>query len=113
MSHKLDTTMDGLRVSITAPRARRVHIAGDFNRWDRTANPLRRGPGGRWVGVLELPPGPHEYKFIVDGCWCCEDGGDSVYDGRAGHVPNAFGTMNIAVLVPEPQGGCSEWFADC
>jgi 1,4-alpha-glucan branching enzyme len=48
-----------------APEARRVSLAGDFNREDPT--PMRRMPDGRWMTCLELPHGYHQYVFLVDG----------------------------------------------
>ena len=88
------------RVSIQAPQAKCVYVAGDFNGWNPRSHPLRRGRDGQWARVLDLPPGSHAYKFIVDGCWCCGDGRDAAYDGRPGHAPNEFGTMNMVLHVP-------------
>ncbi len=89
-------------VTITAPHAGEAHVAGDFNAWNPWSHALQRGHDGRWTGRLELPPGRHEYKFLIDSRWCCEDGADPPYDGRPGHVPNPFGTMNLTVHVGEP-----------
>ena len=50
-----------------APEARRVALAGDFNRWDALATPMCRESDGRWTASLELPPGYHRYVFLVDG----------------------------------------------
>ena len=96
-SHKEQT---GTRVSIHAPQAKGVFVAGAFNGWNPRSHPLRRGRDGQWVGTLKLPPGSHPYKFMVDGTWCCADGHDGPYDGRPGHAPNALGTMNIVLHVP-------------
>lgn len=100
MSRKANPKNGGLSLSIEAPTAERAFVAGDFNGWDPTATPMRRQRDGRWVAVLDLVPGPHEYKFVIDGRWCCADRGDPVFDGRPGHVPNAHGTMNIVVVMP-------------
>ena len=50
-----------------APGAAHVCFAGDFNGWDPTANPMHRGPDGRWAISLELHHGHHHYLFMVDG----------------------------------------------
>lgn len=113
MGRRSHNRVDGMQVSITAPSAARVHIAGDFNNWNPRATPMRRQRYGRWVAVLDLPPGPHEYKFIVDGQWCCGDGRDPAYDGRPGYVANSYGTMNIAILVPGLGEGGFEGLAGC
>jgi len=48
--------------------ARVVALAGTFNGWDPKA--LRFGrENGRWVCRIDLPPGKHLYKFVVDGEW--------------------------------------------
>lgn len=47
-----------------------VTVAGPFNGWSPTATPLTGpGPGGNWEVSLDLPPGEHPYKFVVDGVW--------------------------------------------
>jgi CubicO group peptidase (beta-lactamase class C family)/outer membrane lipoprotein-sorting protein len=48
--------------------ARLVTLAGDFNGWNELSIPLRR-KDGVWTGIVELTPGTHHYKFIVDGVW--------------------------------------------
>ncbi|MCG3123835.1 MAG: hypothetical protein GIKADHBN_02262 [Phycisphaerales bacterium] len=100
MSRKANPKPRGMTVSIEAPSAERVCVAGDFNGWNPTATPMRRQRDERWVAVLDLVPGLHEYKFVIDGRWCCADHGDSFFDGRPGHVPNAHGTMNLVVVIP-------------
>lgn len=101
MSRKANPKPHGMTLSIEAPTAERVCVAGDFNGWNPAVTPMHRQRDGRWVTVLDLAPGPHEYKFVVDGRWCCADCDDPVFDGRPGHVPNVHGTMNIVVIVPD------------
>lgn len=43
-----------------------VALVGSFNAWDASAHPMAL-EGGRWSLTLELPPGEHTYKFVVDG----------------------------------------------
>jgi hypothetical protein len=50
------------------PDARQVTVAGTFNYWSMRANPLSR-KGDAWVAQVELEPGRHAYKFVVDGQW--------------------------------------------
>lgn len=84
--------------SCYAPDAKTVFLAGSFNEWKPEATPMERREGGRWTASLKLPPGYYEYKFVLDGDWCCEPGcGDP---GTCPHcVPNPFGTMNRFVEV--------------
>lgn len=57
-----------VRFVLVAPDARNVSIVGDFNNWDRATTALTRsGNDGVWTTTVALPPGRHEYAFIVDG----------------------------------------------
>ena len=47
-----------------------VFVAGSFNDWNPKQFRLRAVPDdGVFKIALTLPPGRHEYKFIVDGEW--------------------------------------------
>ena len=73
-----------------SPDAGDVFLAGTFNNWDPTG--MERQDDGTWRAELELAPGRYEYKFVVDGVWCCEPGReDSQCEGC---TPNPFGSMN-------------------
>jgi len=48
--------------------AKKVAIAGTFNFWAPKNDFLTR-KGNEWVCELEVTPGKHSYKFIVDGKW--------------------------------------------
>ncbi|HEY5915628.1 MAG TPA: glycoside hydrolase family 13 [Verrucomicrobiae bacterium] len=50
-----------------APGAKQVHLTGDFNGWNPTANPMSRQPDGAWLLQLLLHHGHHHYVFLVDG----------------------------------------------
>lgn len=50
-----------------APDAKQVCLAGDFNEWQSTANPMQKMPDGHWVASLEVAHGHHQYLFLVDG----------------------------------------------
>jgi 1,4-alpha-glucan branching enzyme len=43
-----------------------VSVAGDFTDWQPLA---MRKRGGAFSIAVPVPPGTHEYKFIVDGHW--------------------------------------------
>jgi len=50
-----------------APLAHEVFVARSFNNWRKTARPLRKCKDGTWRTTINLNPGIHEYRFIVDG----------------------------------------------
>ncbi|MBI4817451.1 MAG: glycoside hydrolase family 13 [Deltaproteobacteria bacterium] len=79
---------------LKAPRAERVFLAGNFNEWKTDALAMRRSKDGDWSIDLALPPGRYEYKFVVDGNWCCDVSNDAVVEAIDSGVPNDFGTMN-------------------
>lgn len=73
-------------------------MAGTFNNWNVGAAPMKRSKSGEWTLCLRVKPGHHEFKFIVDGEWCCRPGcagnhacQDCVY--------NEHGTMNRVLEV--------------
>ena len=87
------------RFSCVAPAASEVFLAGSFNDWDPTATPMVKDAEGHWDVAVTLTPGRHEYKFVVDGEWCCEPGCEEPHNGCPKCVPNSFGTMNRFVEV--------------
>ncbi len=63
----------------SAPGATDVVVAGSWDRW-RGRQRMHLSPDGVWkldVGRMHLPPGRHEYKFIVNGAW--ESGDNRVF----------------------------------
>lgn len=58
----------GITFKVRVPGAKKVSIVGSFNRWDRDKDPMT-GPDrdGWWSITLPLPPGRHEYLFLIDG----------------------------------------------
>ena len=85
--------------STHAMNAREVYLAGSFNQWDPAATPMLRGDQGEWTVTMPLAAGRYEYKFIVDGKWCCEPGCEGPYDACPNCVPNECGSMNRVVQV--------------
>lgn len=82
-----------------APDAKQVFVAGTFNEWKPDAMPLARDEAGHWRGSLNLASGRHEFKFVVDGEWCCEPGCEGGYHGCPKCCANEFGTMNRVLEV--------------
>jgi 1,4-alpha-glucan branching enzyme len=78
--------------SITAPTAQKVMLAGDFTQWQEKAIQLKKEPTGVWRTSVELTPGTHRYRFIVDGQWC-DDPSCTL------HEPNPYGSSDAVVRI--------------
>jgi hypothetical protein len=80
-------------LTLFAPEAREVTIAGSFNSWCPDATPMKRSGAGNWVVRLMLRSGQYEYRFVVDGLWSREPDASQRLDR-----PN--GEPNSVLLVP-------------
>ena len=98
-AHKPRRQSRATRFTCHAPFAQEVSLAGIFNGWDPAATPMIKDAKGNWDVAVILPPGHHEFKFVVDGTWCCEPGGDGTDRDCPKCVPNTFGTMNRVIEV--------------
>jgi len=47
--------------------ANAVNLAGDFNAWSTTADPMTKQADGTWTLTKKLEPGSYEYKFVING----------------------------------------------
>ncbi len=66
-----------------------VSVAGTFNNWDSGANPMVAN-GRVWTATINLKPGAHQYKFVLDGVtWVTDPKGRDVADGN-GHTNSAL-----------------------
>ena len=78
-------TAQGIEMEVDFPNASSVSLAGTFNDWDPTVQPLVKGDDGLWRTSIELEPGEYVYKFVVDGTWMEDPGNpDTVDDGYGG-----------------------------
>jgi 1,4-alpha-glucan branching enzyme len=50
-----------------APRARTVHLVGDFNQWNPNSHPMHRQVDGCWFLQVIVTHGHRQYRFLVDG----------------------------------------------
>jgi len=70
-----------------------VFVAGTFNDWNPAMNPMKDNPdSGHYKVSLKLPPGRHEYRFIVDGVWSSDPNCPE-------SVVNEFGAANSVIQV--------------
>jgi hypothetical protein len=77
-----------VRFMLEARGAKHVAVAGSFNDWDPSALPLVDvDQNGVFVGTVSLPPGTHEYMFVVDGEWVTDPAASE-------RRPDGFGRLN-------------------
>jgi 1,4-alpha-glucan branching enzyme len=69
---------------------RKVALAGSFNDWQPVR--MRQQKDGSFVAVVPVPPGTHEYKFILDDQWILDP------DNNAWAM-NSYGTMNSVLAM--------------
>ncbi len=62
-------TADGVQITLEAPGARQVFLAGTFNNWAPAQDLMNETAPGLWQLTIKLPDGQHQYKFVVDGQW--------------------------------------------
>lgn len=75
-----------------APEAKRVSLAGSFNKWDTNSFIAKKDTKGVWTVKAALNPGKYEYKFVVDGSWMTDP-------NCREKVANTLGSANSVVVV--------------
>jgi 1,4-alpha-glucan branching enzyme len=92
-NHKDGGTVEKVRgFSFRAPEAVSVQLVGDFTHWQEKPISLKKEAGGLWHASVELTPGEHHYRFLVDGEWRDDP------ECRM-RVPNPFGGQNMSLKV--------------
>ena len=86
------SVVETVRLTFSDPAAKRVAVAGDFNKW-RTDTHLMTRENGTWTIELPLKPGVYTYMFIVDdGEWVTDPDAESYRD-------DGFGYQNAVMKV--------------
>ncbi|MBI1193874.1 MAG: hypothetical protein GC205_12005 [Bacteroidetes bacterium] len=81
-------------------RARQVLLSGNFNSWNTSGQVLTKTDSG-WVGSVNLSPGKHLYKFIVDGYWINDENNElKEPDGHSG-FNSVYFRSNVRFYLPE------------
>ena len=81
------------RFELAAEPGSQVFVAGTFNRWNPTANPLKDNPERvRFKTAFHVPKGTQEYKFVVNGEW-------RVDPNCPESAPNDQGSVNSVISV--------------
>ncbi len=97
---------DGVRFAY-AGAASSVALAGAFNTWSASADPMTKQADGTWTIVKPLAPGTYAYKFVVDGTnWKTDSANpsdkDDGYGGKNSVVTVAGGASSAAAATPAP-----------
>jgi len=92
MARELAETPRKQTFHFKSPSATTVSLAGDFTDWQKRAIPMQKGKDGIWLVTVELMPGKHNYRFIVDGEW--RDDPECAL-----RVPNPYGSQNMVVKI--------------
>ena len=75
-----------------------IVVAGDFNHWSATANPLRYSPQlGVHHAIVDIPPGRYQYRLVIDGVWQADPYNANVQ-------LNEYGEHNSVLVVGQSKG---------
>jgi len=89
----LEKTTRTVTISFHAPQARKVSLAGDFNRWSAEKGLMKKESNGIWTLEVPLEPGTYHYMFVVDGeAWVTDPNAESYRD-------DGFGNKNSVLRV--------------
>lgn len=93
MKNSIESMLKRARFELAAKADCQAYVVGTFNNWNPTADPLRYDPDtGHHEAQVQLLPGLHEYKFIIDGVWHLDP-------ACAESVANEYGSRNSVVKV--------------
>jgi hypothetical protein len=73
------------------PDASIVALAGSFNNWGQSQFIFGK-EGNEWICRIDLEPGKHAYKFIVDGNWILDPANPNAED-------DDYGVKNSVIVV--------------
>ena len=85
------------RVTFNLPadvNAQTACLCGEFNDWDQSSHPMKRGKDGSFSLTISLKPGrQYRYRFLLDGerwenDWAAED-----------YAPNTLGSEDSVVNI--------------
>ncbi len=82
------------RVTLVVPEldASDVIATGDFTHWSNEGVRLKQRRDGCWTASLNVTPGEHQYRLLVDGEWRYNPGAER-------RVANGYGGENDVIVV--------------
>lgn len=99
---KPTVTVEGNQVKFLLPAyfdAEKVFLSGNFNDWSLSANPMKRTSRG-WETEVELDPGKHLYKFVVDGQWKLDRENEIREEDGYGNMNSVYYQPNHTFFLP-------------
>ncbi|MEE8154674.1 MAG: AAA family ATPase [Phycisphaerales bacterium] len=92
------TTEHGVRFVQPGDAQCSIVVAGDFNQWSATANPLRYSPQlAVHHAIVDIPPGRYQYRLVIDGVWQADPYNANVQ-------LNEYGEHNSVLVVGQSKG---------
>lgn len=71
----------------------RVFLTGSFNNWAPYADPMsEESADGVYKLAIQLPPGKHEYLFVIGDEWCTDPQNPDT-------ITNAYGSFNSVLTI--------------
>lgn len=75
-----------VKFNLYVPDAKKVAIAGDFNKWKVDENIMKKQDNGIWTIEIPLKPGAYNYMFVADGkVWMTDPNAESYQDDGFGY----------------------------
>lgn len=90
VSAEISSRQRSVKFQVRATQGSEVFLAGSFNNWDPNSIALKRNGGGLYSASVNLAPGRHEYKFLVDGAWRNDE-------QCSQQVANCHGSLNSVI----------------
>lgn len=84
------------RVTFKLPedvKAKKAHLVGDFNDWDKQSHPMRKLKKGDFSLTISLDPGKYRFRYWLDG-----ERWENDWEADA-YLPNSFGSEDSVVEV--------------
>lgn len=79
-------------LSLSAPEAKEVYVAGDFNNWRVDEDSRMQATDGTWRKTVNLKSGRYHYRFVIDGKWVDDP-------NNPNKETNPYGEMNSLLEV--------------
>jgi 1,4-alpha-glucan branching enzyme len=73
-------------------KADKVFLVGDFNEWNESSHPLRLTKSRRFELEMNISPGQHHFKYLIDGVWWNDPEADTYAD-------NYWGSEDSVIMV--------------